>query len=217
MKTSCQSRLKSIQLRLLHESLRKLGYSKHGNLYAYRESKLVRVIDLNKSTISSKSEIDFTFDCGVYIPGVIAFYCSKSDSQLSQITDCCIHGRLGLLNEDRRNKWWTIQEDDDDASAADDKVVADITRRLEMDAIPFLNRFRDPEHVIQFLSLPRIGNAARVWPQSDAISFCLAAIVASLHGTPAQAEELIKAAIVKSRKTPVEEVVESVGKRLSRA
>lgn len=215
MQASNRVRLKGIQLRLLHESLGKFGYSKHGNLYACKESELVRVIDLNKSKTSSKSEITFTLDCGIYIPGVVAFYCNKSESKLSQITDCCIHARIGLLNKNNLDKWWTLREDD--AVSVAEGIEADICNRLEMDAIPFLNRFGGPADVIQFLTAQRIRQDAHVWPQSDGIAFCLAAIVASLHGTPAQTEDLIQAAVVKNKKSPIEEVVESVRKRLTSA
>jgi hypothetical protein len=111
--------------------------------------------------------------------------------------------------------WWDLtsagSETFDDSSIGEDIVC-----RLQDHVIPFLNRFRAPGDVLQYLGSPRANDEKSVWPQSDAVAFCYASIIASSLGRSEEKAAYLQTAIVAAHGSPIENVVLRLRERLMR-
>lgn len=76
----------------------------------------------------------FTVNLGVYVPEVARHQGGGEAKSIVQEYHCCVRARIGSLGAERADLWWDLPPD---AS-----LVGEIQRRLEGDALPFLDRFK---------------------------------------------------------------------------
>lgn len=75
----------------------------------------------------------FTINIGVYAPEVaMAKYGNRPCSAVQEV-ECCVRMRLAHLSGELSDRWWDLP--------AGSKTEADLKRRFERDAFPFLARF----------------------------------------------------------------------------
>jgi hypothetical protein len=101
----------------------------------------------------------FTVNVGVYVPEVARHGGGEARSFVPEYY-CCVRARLGELAGEAVDRWWDLD--------GDPSLALEIERRLEKDALPFLDRFATREAVLgeltgnrqkQFASPPRIVGA----------------------------------------------------------
>jgi hypothetical protein len=102
----------------------------------------------------------FTVNVGVYVPEVHKYtYAGGGDLSFVHEYDCDIRARLGNLAPERRDIWWSFE------AGNASELAAEIFRRLERDALPFLAQFETRDALLKrllnepstpFASRPRI-------------------------------------------------------------
>jgi len=201
-----KKRLTQILQTWVSPTLTREGFRKKINVYERRFGTMGWIIDVQWSPFKNAVKSEFTLNCGVYVAGVTSKYFNRPDSKQTQLTDCCIQSRVGMLTQSRTDKWWSLQASDEPITV-DEIIGEDMHRRICSDCLPFLKRFTSLADVLAFLITPRQFENKHVWPQSEAISLCFAASIASQLGHPVESEKFIKNATEKARGSPIEHVV----------
>lgn len=206
MTNSVNRRLHSISSRWITPTLAPHGFHKRNSIFVRRLEEVFWVIDLQWSRFKSASSGEFTLNCGVFVPGVTSIYFNRAEPTDVKLVDCCIQTRIGMLADDKLDKWWRLQLEDV-AEQFDVSVGEEVSSRLEAHVIPFLKRFHSKAEVLSFLVSPRPTKFREVWPQNPTIAYCYAAIIASSLGKSTEAMEYIQEATSTSKGSPIEDVV----------
>jgi uncharacterized protein DUF4304 len=82
----------------------------------------------------------FTVNLGVYVPEVARHHGGGQARSWVQEYHCCVRARLGETWGEKRDVWWHARNDD--------AVVEDVRRRLEVDGLPFLDRFSSRDKIL---------------------------------------------------------------------
>ena len=206
MTPTFRTRLNAILKEWVTPLLEPHGFRKRNNVYERRVGDTAWIVDVQWSRWKSTDRAEFTLNCGVFVAGVTSVYFNRPDPSRIQVTDCCIHTRIGMLAEDKLDKWWRFQADDV-AAQVDRSIGEEASSRLRAHVIPFLNRFQTPQDALEFLVTPRPKEDKHVWPQSPAIAFCYAATIASLLGRREDLATYLERATEAGRGSPIEDVV----------
>ena len=141
-------------------------------------------------------------------------YLGRSEPARKKLTDCCIQVRIGMLAEDRLDKWWVLKSNDD-VEISDRAVGEDMCYRLENHVIPFLNRFRSPETAMEFLSAPRTAADKLVLPRNKEISLSYAAAIAAKIGKTQEANAYLQKALSSVGQQFLKEVILNLQNRIN--
>lgn len=82
----------------------------------------------------------FTVNLGVYVPEVARHHAGGEANSWVQEYHCCVRSRLGEASGERHDLWWHARRDRG--------IVDDVVRRLEMDGLPFLDRYRSRDRIL---------------------------------------------------------------------
>jgi hypothetical protein len=82
----------------------------------------------------------FTVNLGVYVPEVARHHGGGEAQSWVQEYHCCVRARLGDASEQDRDIWWHAR--------FDDAVIGDISRRLELCGLPFLDRYSTRDKIL---------------------------------------------------------------------
>jgi hypothetical protein len=83
----------------------------------------------------------FTINLGIFVPEVYRAQREGGVKNFVQEYHCCIRARLGRLGPKRQDIWWK--------AVCSQELVSDLQKRLEMDALPFLQHFETREAIIR--------------------------------------------------------------------
>ena len=178
--TLLRQRLKAIVNDFVAPATVTAGFRRRANVYLRELSDLTWLIDIQESRWNSDDDVQFTINCGVYVPGATSIYNNRSESRRIDMTDCCVHTRVGMLAHDRLDKWWVLRSVD--AGNVDSGIGEDIVLRLTRDVIPFLNRFVTTDNVLTFLTNSRDDKDRYIWPREPVACLCFAACIAASKG-----------------------------------
>jgi hypothetical protein len=201
--------LESFLTPALHEQ----GFQGSRGAYVARLRDLSWLVEVQLSKYPSPTELQFTMNCGVYVPEVFLVYFDQQEPKPVATEHCCLHTRVGLLQPESRDRWWELtagEASDDTKSRLGDDVldaVADF-------GLPFLQRFPSLLDVAKFLAHPRKGSDKFVLPRSEAVSSAFAAIIYTALGNTTESRTLMSNAARVATGSPVQEVIEAVGRRL---
>jgi hypothetical protein len=82
----------------------------------------------------------FTVNLGVYVPEVARHHGGGEAKSWVQDYHCCVRARLGEASGEKQDIWWHAWPDS--------SVVDDVRRRLELDGLPFLDRFSTRDKIL---------------------------------------------------------------------
>jgi Domain of unknown function (DUF4304) len=82
----------------------------------------------------------FTVNLGVYVPEVARHHGGGEAKSWVQEYHCCVRARLGDVSGEDRDVWWHAR--------SDDAVIDEVRRRLELGALPFLERFSTRDKIL---------------------------------------------------------------------
>ncbi|MBV9852549.1 MAG: DUF4304 domain-containing protein [Armatimonadetes bacterium] len=212
MISALEERFKTVIHEALTSTLTPQGFRRRGRVYVRRLEDLAWMMDVQRSRYNTREEIQFTINCGVYVPHVLSTYLGLPEPISPTSVDCCISARIGMLSEDRLDKWWTLR---DQAQAPEDEQAAlDVRKRITRHVLPFLERFPSTREVAVYLERPRPRNEGRVSPHTEAMAFGCAGIVHLLRGERETAHDVLAKAVLTATGTPAEEHVRSLAQRL---
>ena len=214
MATLFKARINAILSGSVTPLLSSFGFVKRGNNYEKEIGDVDWLIDIQRSRFDDPDCLQFTMNCGVYMPTVTSMYLGRSEPARKKLTDCCIQVRIGMLAEDRLDKWWVLKSNDD-VEISDRAVGEDMCYRLENHVIPFLNRFRSPETAMEFLSAPRTAADKLVLPRNKEISLSYAAAIAAKIGKTQEANAYLQKALSSVGQQFLKEVILNLQNRIN--
>ena len=195
-------RFKAILKQWITPTLKERGFVKQrGSVYERLGAGVKWYVGVQRERWTTRKMSDFTLNCGVYVPGYWALYGNGSEPSRIEPASCCLQARVGMLEEDKSERWWELHPEDDTASV-DRAIGKDVLSRLKRHVLPFLERFQSPQDVLRFLEEPRPPEYKYVDPRVEAAALCEAAVLAALLGLSEKSLELIERALVVRRKCP---------------
>jgi hypothetical protein len=206
MKDIFKSRMITIDDEWINPVLIGQGFHHIKGIYIKHYENMALLIGFQESRWNTSDKMSFTMNCGVFVEDVTSIYLNLPTPNVIRLKDCCINTRIGLLAEDRLDKWWELQSHDDVLTVNRD-IGGDISVRLRKDVIPFLNRFQEPKDVMEFLGKPRKTEEKHILSYSDSIALCYAACIASLLRKPRDMIEYIKRAVDEGQGKPSQEFI----------
>lgn len=207
--------LNNIIKEYLTPMLKPLGFQKCGNIFISQHEELSWIIDIQKSLWNNKDEAQFTLNCGVYVPGVISTYINQPEPKVPTLRHCCISARVGMLSDNKLDKWWKLYRNDD-LESIDRKVGSEILERIQLNVLPFLYRFKSRQEVVSYLKEPPSPNDRNVSPQNKAQQLAYLGIMYSLLGQYDECITTLTRAEQEAIGSPVEEYIRHLQMRLNK-
>ena len=205
-----ENRLKTILKMKITPQLKELGFKKNQLIYSRNINEMCLLVDIQKSQWNNKSEMRFTMNCGVYIPGILPVYANISEPQKPKIEHCSCSIRIGMLTPDKKDIWWKINLDE--SSSVDNDIAQEMSLLVENHIFPFLRKFGKPQCVAEFLSLNWKGQYDQASPISKAQRLAYSSIIYSKLGKDKKAEVTLNEAIEASKGSPLEDVIKRLKK-----
>ncbi|RKE52417.1 DUF4304 domain-containing protein [Sphingobacterium detergens] len=115
-------------LSLIKIDLKNSGFTKSGTSFVFKYGKNQVILNFQKSNSSSKDEVVFTVNCGIYSDMLNLKVRGESLSKPTTI-DCHWQHRIGAFFNEGQDKWWTISNPKQLKEVADD-VCADLKGRV---------------------------------------------------------------------------------------
>lgn len=212
MASAIKTRIADILKQSVAAILKPRGYEKRGNTYVQQLSDLSRVIDVQKGRWNTQDQAEFTLNCGIFIPGVLAIYGGRPEPGPPTVPASCISARIGLLTPVHLDKWWKLGANDV-VPDTDQEVAEQVRTYLTRYLLPFIESFGSRQDVAAFLESGYSANP-HVWPQNEVIRLAYLAILYYLMGEPDRCKETILQAESKARRSPIEAHIQGVRARL---
>lgn len=212
MSSPFDSRLTKILGLSITPLLKAEGFSKNRKCYHRKHETLTWVIELQKSRWNDQQQMQFTLNCGIYIPGVISTYINRSEPKNPEIPFCCITVRVGMLQQDHLDKWWTLSVDQDEAT--DQLIEQELHLAVTNNLLPFLSKFKGMDDVLSYLEKPRPESERYVSPIDEVQSRIYLAILYWLKGNQQNSQENLQAAEQAAVGKPIEEAVINLRARI---
>jgi hypothetical protein len=133
----------SVSLVRLQDVVRRFDFASHGfrragNAFYLDRGTSVAVIDFQRSDKSSKEQLIFTVNLGVYVRRIAQFFHPAAKDR-PRISDCHWFERLGYVLPERSDKWWNVGSVEEL-----DRAVTEIHLELTTYGVPELIRYLDP-------------------------------------------------------------------------
>jgi len=188
------------------------GFYRVKDLFVSERGYLSWCVEIQRGKWRTPERMEFTFNVGVCVPGVVSLYLGQGTADCTSFTNCCIHTRIGMLYADKTDKWWSIGGQR--ATPPDDKTTGeDVCNVIRRVAIPFLDRFRTRVDVLSILLEPPTRGEP-IQPHSPATRLAYAAILFLLEGDYVQCRETMDRAVLLGEKRPGGEHLLSLRERL---
>lgn len=213
MVSALDERFNRVIREALTEPLAPHGFRKRGRVFRRRLDELAWVIDVQRSRYNSREELQFTVNCGIYVPRVLSTYLRLSEPTFPTSVDCCISVRIGMLADDQLDKWWALCEQPQSATE-DMQIVGDVRERIILRVLPFLERFPSTLEVADYLERPRPLHEGQAFPYTEAMALGSAGIVRMIRGEWEAARDALARAVKKASRTPAEEHLRSLERSL---
>lgn len=186
-------RLNELLKQWINPVLKQAGFKKKNLSYVADRGSLSWYLNVQRSQWNSQEKLEFTVNCGVFVPGVVSTWTNHPPKKSVTLTKCAIYVRLGMLTEERRDRWWVLEERDD-ADSVDRAIGEELQNTIQEYGLGFLRDFNTPVEVAEFL-VASPESAKYVDPMSRAYRLAYAAIVYYLMGNRERKTELIDEAV----------------------
>ncbi|HLO45105.1 MAG TPA: DUF4304 domain-containing protein [Leadbetterella sp.] len=127
----------------INQPLKQMGFIKKGNSFYLQVNKNYGVINFQKSRESTKEEIKFTINFGVYSDVLGQLQYDYNNSVKPEVEQCHWLARIGAFMKDSPDFWWEAKISDDLKSVA--SIVMDIVQNI---AMPEINKRLNDEGLI---------------------------------------------------------------------
>ncbi len=126
------------------EALLPGGYRRSGNTFRARNGDNWKLINLQRSTKSTKASVLFTANLGVFLARLAEFDAATFGRapKVPLASDCHLRVRLGELDDPATERWWIL-----DRETQLTEVTLQVTQRLETEAVPLLDKYSADEHL----------------------------------------------------------------------
>ncbi len=116
--------------------LKKAGFKKSKETWNRHKKSLVHVINIQKSQWSSRNDIDFTLNIGIFIHDLNRIVWDKNEPKVIQEYSCFPRYRIGYWPNmyQGRDVWWNVKSESDV-----DKVGVNVSEILSRNCLPVLD------------------------------------------------------------------------------
>ncbi len=189
--------------------LKDRGFKKTRESYIRERGQLSWYLGFQRSRWDTSEKLEFTMNCGVFVPEVVARYVNRPQKQSVSLTDCCLYVRIGMLADAKTDLWWSFLQSDEETG--DQTIAIEIQDAIQNLAMPFLEQFDTREAVVRFLLSPP-PSAKHINPMNDAIRCAYAGILCSILGDAENQKRALCRAATASRNSPIEDHIASLRK-----
>ena len=145
------------------------------------------------------------------MPGVVSTYSTRPEPVSPALVDCSLYARIGMLSQDRIDKWWTLEEGQ--SPQVDQETGREVQSAIQRLVEPFLKEFDSREKVAASL-MASPQHLKHVNPQSAAVRHAYAAIIYDSLGDQQSRHAAINKAVDLSRRSPVADHIAQLRERL---
>lgn len=143
-KTPAQALLDEVVQSALAPMLKGEGFRKSARTFRRTAERCVLVLNVQASQWSTKEELEFTVNLGVFYPELngLMQVGSWADPRTSGPTEssCHVRERLGNLTENRRDTWWQLR-----VGEASQAVAREVMEAVRDRGLPWLREMADFE------------------------------------------------------------------------
>ncbi|REK27104.1 MAG: DUF4304 domain-containing protein [Planctomycetota bacterium] len=181
--------------------------------YLRNKDSVTWYVGVQRGRWNNNARIEFTLNCGIFVPGVVSTYTNRPETTSIGLSDCCIIARIGMLSEKKLDKWWVL-EDIVESSDSDITIGTEVNSYMEQYGLPFLSRFQTTEQILSFLHAPVSSDDSLIQPQNRTIRLAYAAILHSMRSEHDELSSAIEAAMEAGHGTPIEGVLSRLDRKL---
>ena len=211
--TPLSKRFRDILNRGVNATLRARGFRKTRCVFRAKCHHVSWLVNAQRSRWNNAKHLEFTLNCGIYIPGVVSRYNSTHEPIEPNLKDCCLSARVGLLGESRLDKWWLLTLSDSEQEA-DETIISELNGYLEHAILPFLTGFRSEVDVTEFLTAPSTAANRLISPQGMAQRHAYASLIYARLEDKVKAHEEIERAAEEANGTPIAPIIQSLRRSL---
>lgn len=131
-----QSRFNRMLAGFITPRLNREGFRRQGTTYIRTLEGLSWLLAVQRSRWNTRTRLEFTLNCGVFIPGVVSTYTGHCMAKSPSIAECSVYERIGLLGADGLDKWWILEESD--SECREEEIGIELQAMIESLALPFL-------------------------------------------------------------------------------
>jgi len=154
LKSVAETIFNNIAKESFHAILKPLGFRKKGNnFYSQKDDGLGHIVNLQRSTSSTKEDIRFTINTGIFLPEyweVQYNYFSKPIPDFPTEPECVLRTRIGSLRN-QHDTWYDITAGTDEVA-----MIDEMKRNLTDYILPHFNRISSKGMLIDFLDTPAV-------------------------------------------------------------
>ncbi|WP_221390352.1 DUF4304 domain-containing protein [Dyadobacter sp. NIV53] len=148
MKTETQMKFERIVKSGFQEILKPLGFKKKGNNFYLQIQDFGHIVNLQKSSFSSKDHISFTTNVGIFIPeywNIMYNYHDDDTPSFPTELVCAIRKRIGSLTGEG-DVWFELNEE-----TMEELIVDKMRQNLRDYILPYFKSFSTRENLIHNL------------------------------------------------------------------
>lgn len=192
MASPFDSRYRAIFKRSLVPTLVPRGFRAVGRRYVRELDGVFHVVEPDKGTLHVKDRSELTLYFGVGVPGWAAAFRWPPRPGPS-LRDCAIRGHVGFIGQHRYDSTQTLRTGD--PPEVDERISGELRRQLEVEALPFLDRFRRPDDLIAWLAGETPPEDEGVQPAVRPLKLEYLGVLYLALGRPAEARRALDGAV----------------------
>jgi hypothetical protein len=152
MKTKAEYIFDKVIKDCFHKTLKPLGFKKKGNNFYLPLPELGQIINVQKSSYGSKTNISFTINTGIFIPeyflAVYAYENEIPDYPIEPV--CAVRQRIGELRGEN-DKWYEIND-----NTNEQVLLAQMQENLDQFILPYFAKLSTRALLIQALDASQL-------------------------------------------------------------
>lgn len=152
MKTTAETIFDKVIKDCFHKTLKPLGFKKRGNNFYLPLSGLGQIINIQKSSYGSKTDISFTINTGIFIPEYFLdiYYYETEIPDFPIEAVCAVRQRIGMLKGEH-DKWYEIND-----GTNEQILLAQMQENLDLFILPYFAKTATRELFIQALATRKL-------------------------------------------------------------
>lgn len=145
MKTVTQEKFEKIIKQGFQEILKSLGFKKKTNNFYLQLEELGQIINIQKSKWSTKDDISFTINTGIFLPEYWSVFYNYQHVEIPKFPTepvCLIRKRIGELRY-KKDTWYELNEQTDENS-----LIEEIQSNIHFFILPYFEKLNTKQKLL---------------------------------------------------------------------
>lgn len=144
-KSDVQAQFDHLLSRVLWPYFKERGYKKCGaNFRYYDAAGWGKIVNVQKSVYSSKSDISFTINTGLYLPKAELYNLGRISAAKFLAPDCIVRKRIGSLTDANADLWYNLE-----LQTVWPELEVTVSQAVKLLVLPYLDSIGSVEDVLQ--------------------------------------------------------------------